>query len=60
MKITSQYPEGYLKAEKEFCKTEEDELFFCTESDFHPDRVRLRNRLLSKREEFKRKWYKRK
>ncbi len=60
MKITQKFPPGYLKAEKEFCHVEEKILSSCTESSFHPDRVKARNRLLSKRAEFKKKWNKRK
>jgi len=58
MKITQKFPTGYLKAEKEFCRAEEKILFSCTEMAFHPDRIKARNRLLSKRTEFKKKWNK--
>ncbi len=58
MKIVNKFPTGYIKAEKEFCHAEEKILFSCTNEEFHPDRIKARNRLLSKRAEFKKKWNK--
>ena len=60
MQITHKYPEGYVEEESEYCREEENALFNCTEAPFHPDRIKARNRLLSKREEFRRKYYRRK
>lgn len=60
MKIVSNFPKGYIKAESKFCKKEEDDLFNSKLPPFHEDKIRARNILLSKRAEFKRIWNKRK
>lgn len=60
MQITHKHPKGYIEEESKYCREEEKALFECTEAPFHEDKIRARNRLLSKREEFRRKYYRRK
>lgn len=56
--IVGNFPEGYLDKEKIFCKEEEDAFYQCNQEVMHPDKVFTRNRLLSKRAEFKKQWNK--
>jgi len=54
--VTGKHPEGYLEAEHIYCLKEENEFWACTGENNDPEKIKLKNRVLAKREEFKRKW----
>jgi len=58
IEITGRFPTGYIEKEKIFCKREELALINSNLPSNHPDKSILRNRLLSKRDEFMKKWNK--
>ena len=58
VEITGRFPTGYIEKEKIFCKREDLALVNSNLPAKHPDKSILRNRLLSKREDFKKIWNK--